>query len=358
MNEPNKNIINNKARNNIKNNDCNIIELDKNLINTNLSQSIKIFYHKSNNIIGLKTNLTTNKSEENILKNNMGLISLRETKKKNLIDKKNNLLLYSFEFGKKEKEKVEKNKNINKIKNNYLEIKGEKMPSMSSLFNKNNIIISKNSKKNGSCANIIVNNEFIPSKLIDKNTTKNKNINIKININKNKNKDKNKLIKDIEDAKFEIVLLKNKLFNTNRKYLYYKVENDKKKYKENLLILKKKFKNEDFINDKLLYLHKLKLFKIEENFINVNKYKEDILKEDLIFKKKKCKLIEKILELKIMVDQNKKNILDCNNQNKNNDSSFGINNDIDLDDMSTDEMLITKNTNIRKINQFYPNKYK
>ena len=148
------------------------------------------------------------------------------------------------------------------------------------------------------------------------------------------------------------------MFNTNRKYLYYKVENDKKKYKENLLILKKKFKNEDFINDKLLYLHKLKLFKIEENFINVNKYKEDILKEDLIFKKKKCKLIEKILELKIMVDQNKKNILDCNNQNKNNDSSFGINNDIDLDDMSTDEMLITKNTNIRKINQFYPNKYK
>ena len=343
MNEPKKKSLNNKERNNNKNNDCKIIELNKNLINTNLSQSIKIFNHKSNNILGLKTNLSSNRSEKNILKKNIVLNSLKETKMKNIIDKKNNLLLYSFEFGKKEKD--EKNKNINLNKNNYLEIKKEKRPNKTNLFNNNNLIFSQNITNKNSTSNIFVNNEYISSKLKD-NTTKSKNIK------------KNKLIKNIEDAKFKIILLNNISFNTNKKYFQFKLENEKKKNKENLLLLKKKFKKEEYIHDKLLYLYKLKLLNIEENYINANKFKEDIQKEDLIFKMKKCVIIEKIMEIKIIIHQNKTNNLDYDNKNKTDKSSFGINNDIDIDDMSTDEMLITKNKNICKINYFYPNKYK
>ncbi len=93
-----------------------------------------------------------------------------------------------------------------------------------------------------------------------------------------------------------------------------------------------------------------------ENSIDINKLKEDIEKEELIFKKRKCLLIQKIIDLNILIFQNKNNIKSNSDSEIENSSSFCYDNDID--DMSTDEMLITKNKNISKINNFSPNNYK
>lgn len=317
MNEFNNNILNINANKNYDNNILINLTLDKN----NLSQSIKIFHHKPNSIIGLKYNFSSHNSDKNLLKKNDNL------KYKNNIEKKNNLLLNSIENKKKE----------NKI--NLIRLKEEKKELKLFKYNINNIddsnfLQNKNKyKKHNSYTNIFYNNSFLYD-----------------NINKiNKKENKSKFIKDIEEANFKISLLNNMFSNINIKYLYTKIRDNKKKYKENILLLKNKFKKESKTYEKQIYLKKLRLFKIQDNFIHTNKLKENIQKEELLFKKQKCLLIEKIMELSITIQ----------NQNKNfylNIGSLILENNID--DISTDEMLITKNKNVSKINKFYPSNFK
>ena len=312
----NINIIKNMRINNNEKN----ISINDSVNGTNLSQSIRIFAHKPNSIIGLKYNLAPHYSQKNIFEFN------ENSKDKNIIENKKYLLLNNTESKLKE----------NKI--NIIKLEEEKLKAFKyNIFNKVDFQFSKNKlyKKHNSFTNIFYNN---PSKLHD-------------NINKViKNEYRNKLLKNIEEAKFKISLLNDMLSRINNKYLFTKIKNNKIKDKENILLLIKNFKLETMIYQKKLYLYKLKLYKIQENSVCVNKLKENIQKEELSFKKQKCILIEKIIELSIKIHQNKKTF------------SFSIFEDYslenDFDDISTDEMLLTKNNNILKFNKFCQSNFK
>ena len=211
-------------------------------------------------------------------------------------------------------------------------IKKERERNFRIISNKgNNLLVARNSKmekeyfpvvykKYSSCSNIFFNK-----------------------INPIEKYDKKELNKDIENSKFKITLLNNVLNNINNKFLNMKISNYKEKISNNLIKIKNKFKKEILRYEKIIYLYKLNLFKTEENFLSVNIFKENIQKEELAFKNEKCKLIEKIIDLNILLYQYKKNTLTTENFY-----------DLDINDLSTDEMLITKNNNVGKINKFYP----
>ena len=308
MNELNQN-VSNITKN--KNNDENIIELNDSLKNYNLSHSIKIFNHKPNNII-YKSRLTSHNTDKKITKKNSNLGSKRDNQTKKIVPKRKNLTLNS---------RNDKNNSIFENKKIYI----SNFEKSSNIFN--------DFPKNNSCSNLISNNKKLSF------TTKEKNImNIIIN---NKSKLKNK----IEKANFKIKLLTGELNYINKKLA-------KSKNEKNLINLKNGFKLEKLHYKRIKYLYRLQLFKTQENFIDINKLKDDIKKEELSFKKQKITLIEKILELNNLIYNINTNNLD----NKEECSFSEIEND--FNDMSTDEMLTTKNSNIFKINYFSPNIYK
>ena len=288
----------------------NRIDLNGNSTNFNLSHSIKIFKHKSNCIL-FKSRLHSCNSEKNILKKKINLFPGKDIQLKKNVPRKKNLIL-----------------------NSPRNIVYETKKIFISNFNiKDNSSILHNLRKNNSCSDFCLNNNSLSL-----NTKDNSMNNIMIT-------DKNKIKNEIEKANFKISLLYSELYNINKKLT-------KSRNEVNLMYLKFKLKLEKIKYKKMIYYYKLKLFKTKENFININKLKDNIEKEELFFKTQKLYLIEKILELNTLIDNIKENNLDNRNENSFSDSEN------DIYDMSTDEMLITKNNNICKINQFSPNLYK
>ena len=55
--------------------------------------------------------------------------------------------------------------------------------------------------------------------------------------------------------------------------------------------MKNGFKLEKLHYKRIKYFYRLQLFKTQENFIDINKLKDDIKKEELSFKKQKITLI-------------------------------------------------------------------
>ena len=307
-------------------------ELIGNNNNSTLSRSIKIFNHQSNSIEN--KNLYNYNSNRDLLKNDKGQLCLKEYKEK----KK---LFFSNENSKKDimiKEKFIKRNHLAKMLINSNKNNNIKNHSISNEYKNFNLSISQQLPINNSSSNILLKNKsFIPKKIY--NITK-----IKPN--------KDKINNEIDNATFRIRLLKNILSNTYKKCMCERINNYGRKNKENLILLKKKFLSENNKYQKFVYYYKLKLSKMPDNYIKINKLKEDVEKEELSFKEKKCLLIEKIFDLTILINQIKKNNI-INNLEKT--ISFSEN---DINDLSTDEMLITKNKNVSKIGQICLNKFK
>jgi len=329
-----------KTRNIFRNyNTNNNNELIGNNNNSTLSRSIKIFSHKSNSIEN--KNLYNFNNNKNVLKNDKGQLCFKEFK-----EKKN--LFFSNENSKRDiriKEKIIKRNNLAKMLINNNKNRNDdkdnniKNHSISNGYKNFNFSIPQQLPKNNSSSNILLNNiSFIPKKIY--------------NITKIK-QNKDKINNEIDNATFRINLLKNKLSNTyQRSMCESSIYNYRRKNEENLKLLKKKFLSEKNKYQNFVYYYKLKLSKMQDNYIKINKLKEDTEKEELLFKEKKCLLIEKIFDLKIFINQIKNNNI-INNLEKS--ISFSEN---DINDLSTDEMLITKNKNVHKIGQICLNKFK
>ena len=100
-----------------------------------------------------------------------------------------------------------------------------------------------------------------------------------------------------------------------------------------------------------IFFHKLKLSKMQDNYIKIDKLKDEIEKQELEFKKQKCSLIDRILDLNIFIAQLSKN---NNNILNKSDNSMTFS---EINDLSIDEMLSAKNRNVHKITHFCPNKF-
>ena len=313
------------------------LDLIGNLNSSNLSHSIKIFNHKSNSI-DLKSYLNNVNSEKNILKKNINLVSLKDSKNNIIYKKKNNLILLYDKEKKKEKEIDIKNKILEKNKNKMKDNMKMIFFPYNSYNSNNNIGI-----KNYSSSNLFINNKYIHFK----SKKNNNNIN-DININ-NLKLDKNKLKDKIENAEFRIKLLNNNLNKANKKYLLYKLYNTKRKLKENIYFLKVNFMKESQYYQNQINFCKLKISKAQEKSININIFKDEIKKEEIIFKTQKIELIERILELSCLILKMKTNKIYKDTENSISPSEN------DNSDLSIDEMLISKNNNVGKISEFFSN---
>jgi len=295
--------------------DYNEYDNNGNLNSSTLSHSIKVFSHKSNSI----------DSKSKINMNYPGITSLKNAISKHIFPPKQNIIILL-----KSKNTSIKSKLLSKNKKLFL-------------YNKNNNFYRHNSQDSLQKPNIFYKNKY---KLLSPRKNRGSFI---INITKfNKEKLKN----EINYANRRILELKNKLKNLYRIDIYYKIFSEKLKMKEKLFLLNKNnnLENEDY--RKQIYIYKLKLSKIRDNYITINKLNDDIKKEELNFKIKQAAIINKILELKLS------NIEGGKNKINDNDSVSGSENDIT--DMSIDERLNQKNKNVFKINRFYPvfHKYK
>ena len=295
--------------------DYNEYDNNGNLNSSTLSHSIQVFSHKSNSI----------DSKSKINMNYPGITSLKNAISKHIFPPKQNIIILL-----KSKNTSIKSKLLSKNKKLFL-------------YNKNNNFYRHNSQDSLQKPNIFYKNKY---KLLSPRKNRGSFI---INITKfNKEKLKN----EINYANRRILELKNKLKNLYRIDIYYKIFSEKLKMKEKLFLLNKNnnLENEDY--RKQIYIYKLKLSKIRDNYITINKLNDDIKKEELNFKIKQAAIINKILELKLS------NIEGGKNKINDNDSVSGSENDIT--DMSIDERLNQKNKNVFKINRFYPvfHKYK
>ena len=311
------NYFSNKISRKISCNDEDYNEYDNNgnLNSSTLSHSIKIFSHKSNSI----------DSKSKIEVKNPVISSFKNSFNKHIFPPKQNIIILL-----KSKNTQIKNKLLSKNKNVLLQNKNNKFyrhNSQDSIQRPNSNIFYKNKynflspkKNNDSCC-----------------------INyLKFN--------KEKIKTEINNANCRIKFLKNKLNNLYRIDIYNKILLEKKKMKERLHLLDKgnHLENEDY--RKQIFLYKLKLSQIKDNYITINKLNDNIKKEELNFKIKQSSIIDKILELKILCMEGDKN--------KINDDQSVSGSENDITDMSIDERLNQKNRNIFKINRFYPNFHK
>ena len=295
--------------------DYNEYDNNGNLNSSTLSHSIKVFSHKSNSI----------DSKSKINMNNPGITSLKNATSKHIFPPKQNIIIL--------------------LKSKNTRIKSKLLSKNKKLFlnNKNNNFYRYNSQDSLQKPNIFYKNKY---ELFSPRENRGSFI---INITKF---NKEKLNNEINYANCRILELKNKLKNLYRIDNYYKIFSEKLKMKEKLFLLNKNNNLESEDYRKQIYIYKLKLSKIRDNYITINKLNDDIKKEELNFKIKQAAIINKILELKLS------NIEGGKNKINDDDSVSGSENDII--DMSIDERLNQKNKNVFKINRFYPvfHKYK
>ena len=318
--------------------------INANSNNSTLSHSIKIFSHRSNSIES-KDILSYSSFHENSSMNPMndiGFIHLKEIKAKKTMKKKYNIIynktnyyknkhLNTSRIGINEKEK-EKTYNSNSNKKNFVNnsINHTITKYIKNLNANISLSFSKINKNNYS------NNFWISKK--EYNITK-----IKPN--------KNKIKTEIENAKIRIKLLNNVLNNTMYKYRHQTIINYKKQNRDKLLYLKRNFLMENTILQNNIFFHKLKLSKMQDNYIKIDKLKDEIEKQELTFKKQKCSLIDRIIDLSIFIDQLSKN---NNNILNKSDNSMTFS---EINDLSIDEMLSAKNRNVHKITHFCLNTF-
>ena len=292
--------------------DYNEYDNNGNLNSSTLSHSIKIFSHKSNSI----------DSKSKIEVKNQAISSLKNSISKHIIPPKQNIIILL-----KSKNNLIKNKLLSKDKKLLLQNKNIKFyrhNSQDSIQRPNSNIFYKNKfnflsprKNNESC--------FISY--------------LKFNKEKIKN--------EINNANCRIKFLKNKLKYLHNKDIYNKILSEKKKMKEKLFLINKDNHLEIEYYSKLIFLYKIKLSQIKDNYFTINQLNDDIKKEELNFKIKQSSIIDKILDLKLSyIEGDKKRINDDH-------SISGSENDIT--DMSIDERLNQKNSNIFKIKRFCPN---
>ena len=294
--------------------DYNEYDNNGNLNSSTLSHSIKVFSHKSNSI----------DSKSKIEVKNPVISSLKNSMSKHIFPPKQNIIILL-----KSKNTLIKNKLLNKNKKLLLQ-------------NKNNKFYRHNSQDSIQRPN---SNIFYKNKYNFLSPKKTKEPCLKYYLKFNKEKIKT----EIDNANCRIKFLKNKL---NKLNIYNQILLEKKTMKERLKILDKRnqLENEDY--RKLIFVYKIKLSQIKDNYITINKSTDDIKKEELNFKIKQSSIIDKILELKLLCIEGDKNRI--------NDDQSVSGSENDITDMSIDERLNQKNRNIFKINRFYPNfpKYK
>ena len=316
-----------------------------------LSHSIKIFNHKTNSIES-KDLLSYNSINENSMinlmspkspispistknqirpMNDIGFIHLKDLKTRKIMKKKYNIIFSRDDYNKKSKE------NSNDIKEYDKQTRSKK--------------ISVNNSINHTITQYIKNINSNISLNLSKNTNSNISLLSKKEYNITKIKpDKSKIKNEIKNASFRIKLLNNVLTNTIYKYRREKIINYKNENKDKLLYLEKNFIMENSILQKNIFFYKLKLSKMPDNYIKIDKLKDDIEKQELTFKKQKSSLIEKIMDLSIFINQLKNNNSFMNKY----DNSISYS---DMNDLSIDEMLFAKNRNVYRINHFCLNKF-
>jgi hypothetical protein len=319
-----------------------------------LSHSIKIFNHKTNSIES-KDLLSHNSINENSIinlispksskspispistknqirpMNDICFIHLKDLKTRKIMKKKYNIIFSRDDYNKKSKEKSNEINEYDK-----------------QTHSKN---ISANNSINHTITQYIKNINSNISLNLSKNTNSSISLISKKEYNITKIKpDKNKIKTEIKNASFRIKLLNNVLTNTIYKYRQQKIINYKNENKDKLLYLKKNFIMENSILQKNIFIYKLKLSKMPDNYIKIDKLKDDIEKQELIFKKQKSSLIEKIMDLSIFINQLKNN----NSLMNKYDNSISYS---DMNDLSIDEMLFAKNRNVYRINHFCLNKF-
>ena len=293
--------------------DYNEYDNNGNLNSSTLSHSIKVFSHKSNSI----------DSKSKIEVKNPVISSLKNSMSKHIFPRKQNIII------------LLKSK-ITPIKNKILS-KNKKLL----LQNKNNTFYRHNSQDSiqRPNSNIFYKNKY--NFLSPKKNNKEPCLKYYLKFNKEKIKT------EIDNANCRIKFLKNKL---NKLNIYNQILLEKKTMKERLKILDKRnqLENEDY--RKLIFVYKIKLSQIKDNYITINKSTDDIKKEELNFKIKQSSIIDKILELKLLCIEGDKNRI--------NDDQSVSGSENDITDMSIDERLNQKNRNIFLINRFHPNFHK
>ena len=117
---------------------------------------------------------------------------------------------------------------------------------------------------------------------------------------------------NINVATMKIELLRNYIKNKNLNSIKAQIECNKICCNNDLQRLKDKYYNNIENHSKQIKILKMRLFKAEENFLNINKHKDIISKQQLDFKNKKLHLIEKILLLKKYISDITKPYSDTN----------------------------------------------
>lgn len=268
--------------------------LEHSSLNPSLLNFVKIFEHKSNNIKKLKSKLLMTQN----LNRNSNLISTDRYDSNTYIQKK----------------QVE-NKSL-KTENDLDKIKSAQVTNNIHKYFKKNILYKP----------ITVRNFYI--------------INNYINIYCDGNK-----VKNIADE-----LTKNGK-NSNKVSVTNCLEIGKKNFETNLSLLKFRFKYEETKLKKIIFAYKIKLGFLRVNYIKKKKLVDNIEKEEINFRHQKCILAEKIIMQKLLNNEFNK----AKDSKGDNDSFSDLDND--LNDTSTDEMLMTKNKNISKMTRFNSKQY-
>jgi len=348
----NKNIIRNILLNRYKEGQNSIDVNNKSDDNNiNLFNSIKIFNHKSNNIQSkIKPNNSGMIRNIDIQKTTLNNSDIKDSDKKIFFMRHKNVLNTSAYFEGKE------HNNNSYIDPDKIKRKENHLFSLSPIYFKINSKFKK--QTSSSSSNILVYKKQIPysqKKKFNNNHKNNKNNQSHV---VNTNNDKITLNREIDNSTRKIVLLNHWLSKTKNRLLRCRISNNRLRMGESLIVLKNKFRMENLEYNKYLKYYSLKLNTLKEKYIKVSKLNEEIKKEELSFKSKKCFLIEKILEMNILINYYKDLYKTKDDSGKKSQYSFSDSkNEMDYNDMQTDEILSTKNSNVTKMNQFLQNTY-
>jgi hypothetical protein len=153
----------------------------------------------------------------------------------------------------------------------------------------------------------------------------------------------------INVAKIRIEILENYKNKINLNEINKKIEYNKVLTNNELKRLKEKYFNSIQNHLKQIKILKMKLLKFEENFMTINKHKNLIDKEELLFKNEKMELIERIIFLQTKIGE-LTNPDSRTNDTYHNDDSFEEQTikDISFNDFSLIKDSVYGNHNLNK----------
>ena len=272
------------------------------------------FYSKNSKNININISTDNNKKEEDNKKNKTKILNKNLKKARlNLISNNKCFRRYSPIFDKNQKIFKSQNPELtsfnitetNNNKNNTYEIFINKKKKLINNINKKNLLNNNNIPT--TTKHKFINHLFFSSDHFYESKLQEESIDKKIDKLEKKQERKNRIMKilgqriNVLNMKIEILqnFKKNKNLNSIKKQIEYNkifCNNDLKRLKDNY------YKNITKHMNHMKYLE-IKLIKCKEDYIPMNKHKDIIKKEELLFKIKKVELIEKILHLKKKVNE-------------------------------------------------------